>query len=167
MANGSNRDRLRKRKIKHGKVELYSKMEDLKALLIGVLGGLIVIGLSRLYRVYRKKNLREDIEFVEYEKNHLTEMKRSSVEMNRSSFRGLFAVLMLFALANLLPAFFNVIGIGVITKIGEVINLFIWGAVFILALRFWRRYENLKNFKEATTKMGEKLELHKSKYENS
>ena len=141
-------------------------MEDLKSLSIGVLGGLIVLGLSKLYRAYRKKNLREDIEFVEYEKKHLAEMKRSSVEMNRSSFRALFAVLMLIALANLVPSLLIAVGIGFVSKIGAVINPFLWGAVFVLALKFWRRYDNLKNFKEATAQMDEKLELLKSKYEN-
>ena len=142
-------------------------MEDLKALAIGVLGGLIVIWLSKLFRAYRKKSLRDDIEFVEYEKKHLAEMKRSSVEMNRSSFRALFAVLTFIALANLVPAVLRFAGIGVVSKAGDFVALMLWAFVLVLAIKFWRRYDNLKNFKEATAKLEEKLELLKSKYENS
>ncbi len=40
-------------------------MEDLRTLVIGVIGGLLVIGISKLYKAFRKKSLREDIEFIE------------------------------------------------------------------------------------------------------
>ena len=142
-------------------------MDDLKTLAIGVIGGLIVIGLSKVFRAYRKKTLRDDIEFAEYEKKHLAEMKRSSVEMNRSSFRALFAVLAFIALANLVPSFFNFVGIGLISKAGETVTLILWAMVLGLAIKFWRRYDNLKNFKEATAKLEEKIEKLKSKYDNS
>jgi len=142
-------------------------MEDLKALVVGVFGGLIVIGLSKLLRAYRKRSLRDDIEFAEYEKNHLAEMKKSSVEMNRSSFRALFAVLMLMALANLLPRALDLIGLGAMSKMGDLMALFLWAMVVGLAAKFWRRYDKLKNYKEATAKLDEKLELLKAKYENS
>ncbi len=142
-------------------------MDDIKTLAIGVLGGLIVIGLSKILRAYQKKTLRDDIEFVEYEKNHLAEMKRSSVEMNRSSFRALFAVFIFIALANLIPSLFRIIGIDAISKAGEMVALILWVMVLVLAIKFWQRYDNLKNFKEATAKLEEKLELLKSKYESS
>ena len=142
-------------------------MDDLKALAIGVLGGLIVFGLLKIFRAYRKTTLRDDIEFAEYEKNHLAQMKRSSVEMNRSSFRALFAVLMFIVLANLVPLSFDVVGIGVISKIGEWAAIFLWAIALGLSIKLWRRYENLKNFKEATAKLEKKIEKLRSKYENS
>jgi hypothetical protein len=142
-------------------------MEDLKSLAIGVLGGLIIIGLTKLFRAYRKKSLRDDIEFAEYEKNHLAAMKRSSVEMNRSSFRALFAVLMVMALANLVPLVFQVLELGLIARFVNFIDLLLWAIALGLAVKFWRRYDNLKHFKEATAKLDEKLELLRSKYENT
>lgn len=142
-------------------------MEDLKSLVIGVFGGLIVIGLSKLFRAYRKRTLRDDIEFAEYERNHLAEMKRSSVEMNRSSFRALFGVLMFIALANLLPRAINLIGLGAMSKMGDLMALFLWAMVLGLAVKFWRRCDKLKNYKEATAKLDEKLEVLRSKYERS
>lgn len=142
-------------------------MDDLKALAIGVFGGLIVIGLSKIFRSYQKMSLQDDIELIEYEKNHLAEMKRSSIEMNRSSFRSLFTVLMLIALAKIVPAIFQFTDIGIICKTGEVIALILWTGVLALAIKYWRRYDNLKNFKQATAKLDEKLALLKSKHENN
>lgn len=142
-------------------------MEDLKSLVIGVVGGFIVLGVSSIRRAYTKKSLRDDIEFVEYEINHLSEMKRSSVEMNRSSFQALFAVLTLIAIANVVPVVTHLFGVDVVTKLGEYLQLLLWGAVLGLAVKFWRRYHNLKNFKEATAKLDRKLELLRSKYQKS
>jgi uncharacterized YccA/Bax inhibitor family protein len=111
--------------------------------------------------------LRDDIEFAEYEKRHLAEMKRSNVEMNRSSFRALFAVLSFIALANLVPSFFSTVSIPLISEAGEIVGAILWAMVLILAIKFWRRYDNLKNFQEATAKLEEKIEQLKCKYENS
>jgi hypothetical protein len=142
-------------------------MDDLRSIAVGVIAGLIVIGLSRVFRAYRKRVLRDDIEFAEYEKRHLAEMKRSNVEMNRSSFRALFAVLSFIALANLVPSFFSTVSIPLISEAGEIVGAILWAMVLILAIKFWRRYDNLKNFQEATAKLEEKIEQLKCKYENS
>lgn len=92
-------------------------------------------------------------------------MKRSSVEMNRSSFRVLFTILILIALANLIPQLFKFSGVILFSKIGDLLSLILWALVLGLAINFWRRYENLRNFKESTSKLDKKLELLKSRYE--
>lgn len=140
-------------------------MNDFKSLIIGVFGGLIVLVISKLFREYRKRSVRDDIEFLEYEKNHLQQMKKSSVEMNRSSFRALFAVLMFIALANLVPRVLDIFGIN--DLIIDFLGLLLWGFVFGFSIKFWHRYDNLKNYKEATAKIEDKLESLKSKYNNS
>jgi len=141
-------------------------MEDIKTLIIGILGGVVVLALSKAYRAYRIKTLKQDIEFLEFEKNHLAEMKRSSVERNRSSFRALFAVLMFIALANFLPILFSLAGLFQSGHFNMFVNLILWGMVLGLSGKFWRRYDNLKNFKEATQKMEEKLARLKEKILN-
>jgi hypothetical protein len=140
-------------------------MENLKALFIGVLGGLIVLGISKAYRAYRVKSLKQDVELLEFEKKHLAEMKKSSVEMNRSSFRALFAVLMLIALANLIPTFLSFTGLFRATILSSAVSIVLWAMVFGLSVGFWRRYDNLKNFKEATKKIEEKLAKLRRKVE--
>jgi len=142
-------------------------MDDFKALAIGVFGGLIVLGISKVYRAYRIKSLKQDIELLEFEKGHLAEMKRSSVEMNRSSFKALFAVLILIALANLIPAFFEFVGLFLHNELDALISVALWAMVLALTVKFYRRYDNLKNFKEATEEIEEKLNSLKEKVENS
>lgn len=142
-------------------------MEDLRTLVIGVIGGLLVIVISKLYKAFRKKNLREDIEFIEYEKKHLAEMKRSSVEMNRSSFRAIFAVLMFVGIANLIPSIQSFFLGGILQKTGNLLGFLSWTMVVVLSLNFWRRYDKLKNFKEATEKMNDKLEKLKTRLDQS
>lgn len=142
-------------------------MEDLRTLVIGIIGGLLVIGISKLYKAFRKKSLREDIEFIEYEKNHLAEMKRSSVEMNRSSFRAIFAVLMFVGIANLIPYIQSFWEGVILQRSGNLLGLLSWTMVVVLSLNFWRRYDKLKNFKEATEKMNDKLGKLKTRLDQS
>jgi hypothetical protein len=44
--------------------------------------------------------MKDDLEFLRLERQHLEAMKRSGVEMNRSGYRSLFFSLFLFALAE-------------------------------------------------------------------
>ncbi|EIJ35285.1 hypothetical protein [Thiothrix nivea] len=142
-------------------------MEDWKNLLIGIIGGLVVLGISKVYNAYRKKSIKSDIEFLEFEKKHLEEMKRSSVEMNRSSFRAIFAIFMFIGLANLIPHLFSLTGISVFVMAGSFLEVFLWGCVIWLSIGFWRRYDNLKNYKEAVERMDEKLVKLQEKLQGS
>ncbi len=87
--------------------------------------------------------------------------------MNRSSFRALFAVLTFIALANLIPTLLSVSSIFKTSNIGTSASLMLWALVLGLSVKFWRRYDNLKNFKEASKKMEEKLLKLREKVENS
>ena len=87
--------------------------------------------------------------------------------MNRSSFRALFAVLTFIALANLIPIFLLLVGRFQTTNANAFIGLVLWSMVLGLAIKFWCRYDNLKNFKEATHKMDEKLAKLRKKIENN
>jgi hypothetical protein len=133
-------------------------MEDLKSLLIGIVGGLIVLALSKLYRGYRRRSIQDDIRFLEFERQHLEEMKRSSIEMNRSSFRAIFIIFLLIGLANLLPKFLSVVNAEALSGFSTLLTLVIWSVFVGLCFKYWRRYENLKNFRDATRKMNEKLQ---------
>ncbi len=92
-------------------------------------------------------------------------MKRSSVEMNRSSFRAIFVVLLFVGFANLIPYIQSFAGAVVPFNLFKILGVALWVLVIALSLTFWRRYDNLKNFKEATAKMDDKLEKLRSKHE--
>lgn len=138
-------------------------MEDVKALLIGISGGLVVLALSKVYRGFRKRSIQDDIRFLEFERQHLEEMKRSSVELNRSSFRAIFALFLFIGLSNLSTIFFAVIDPVALSGVSSLFNLLIWAMFVGLCIKFWRRYDNLKNYKEATRKMNERLETLQDK----
>ncbi|TPW23754.1 hypothetical protein FH712_07405 [Marinobacter nauticus] len=138
-------------------------MEDLKTLFIGVLGGLMVLGIAKAYKSYRHKSVQEDIKFLEFEKKHLGEMKKSSVEMNRSSFRAIFALFLFIGLANLTPQIFDLINAEALSGLSSLVTMIIWAMFIGLCIKFWRRYENLKNFKEAMEKLDEKIEKLRGK----
>jgi len=142
-------------------------MEDLKSLLIGIVGGLIVIAISKAYKSYKKKTIQEDINILEFEKKHLEEMKRSSVEMNRSSFRAVFALFFFIGLANLVPTFFALINIEPLTKSSLFVVLAIWAMFIALSLKFWNRYNNLKNYNQAMKQMEQKLEKLQERLQNN
>jgi len=142
-------------------------MSDIKSLIIGIIGGLIVLGISNAYKHYKKKTIREDIQFLEFEKQHLGEMKKSSVEMNRSSFRAIFFLFLLMGVANLIPELILQVSNNALNGLSSFISMIVWGLFTALAIKFWRRYGNLKNFKEANKRMEEKLDKLKSKLESS
>lgn len=138
-------------------------MEDVRTLFIGVLGGLMVLGIAKAYKLYLHKSVLEDIKFLEFEKKHLSEMKRSSVEMNRSSFRAIFALFLFIGLANLIPRIFSFINAEALSGLSSFLTMNIWAMFVVLCIKFWRRYENLKNFKEAMDRLDQKLEKLRGK----
>ena len=140
-------------------------MEDLKSLLIGILGGLIVLAVSKFYKAYRVKKIRDDISLLEYERSHLEEMKRSSVEMNRSAFRSIFAMLSLMGFAKLSDPILAFINGRVGLDANTVFSIIIWGMFFTLSVKMWQRYDNLKNYKDAIGKMDTKLSKLQQKLE--
>lgn len=130
--------------------------------MVGIISGLFVIFINAVYQKHKKRKIKEDIDLLEWEKNHLGGMKRSSVEMNRSSFKALFAVLMLMSIANLIPKFFILIGLDsfMLTKVAECAA---WLLAFMLAQKFWKRYDDIKNYKDYICKIEKKIEDLKEK----
>ncbi len=142
-------------------------MEDLKSLILGILGGLIVLIIAKAYNAYRKKSIKEDIDFLEYEKKHLAEMKRSSIEMNRSSFKAIFSLFLIIGIANLISKLIAFINVEKLSEVSSFITLIIWGIFVSLCIIFWRRYDNLKNYKEAIIKIDRKLSKLNNKLKNN
>ena len=141
-------------------------MTDFRALIIGVFGGLIVLGLRHLYNLFQNRSNRQDLEFWEYEKKHLEEMKRSSVEMNRSTFNGLFGILMFMALGHIIPNASIAVGLDQ-PKTVALLQVIVWGLVLGLSIKYAKRYYNLKNYKEALENMDGKILKIKAKLEKS
>lgn len=142
-------------------------MEEMKTLFIGILGGVIVIVISWLFKQHRMKSIKEDIALYGYEKKHLEEMKKSSVEMSRSSFRDIFKLFMLMGLANVISSLFEYFEAYVTFKyipiISALLVFIIWGVLLGLSIRFCRRYENLKNIKSATERYDFKMQQLQNK----
>jgi len=134
-------------------------------LILAVTGGLVTLAVQKIFKSIRIKTIRDDIEFIEFEKAHLEAMKRSSVEMNRSSFRGLFLVAMMIGIACYVPHFLLFIDLQLSDKESGFLGMILWAFVIAVTFKFWRRYDNLKNFKEATEKMDIRLDKLKLKLE--
>ncbi|HIF9315815.1 hypothetical protein [Photobacterium damselae] len=121
---------------------------DVKSLFIGILGTVIVMVAVAVYKKSRAKSLKDDIELIDFEIEHLGKIRKSSVEMSRSSFKGIFAIFFLFGLANLIPIAFDFSGLGNIYQIPQFVSLVLWSASVGVAYRWWKRYDNLKNYQE-------------------
>jgi len=133
-------------------------MENVNSLAIGVAGGLIVLGVQKVWRIYHRKSIKDDIELLGLERKHLEEMKRSSVEMNRSAFRSIFLLFAVVCLANIFPLFITAVNQETSFGISIMLTLVFWAAALGLSLKFFKRYDNLKNFSEAIKKIDVKLE---------
>ena len=131
--------------------------------MVFIIGGIIVLLITTAFKKFRTKTINDDIEFLEFEKKHLAEMKRSSVEMNRSSFRDLFALLFLIGLANLIFVIYFIADTDALKTTAAFLSIIIWSVFIGLSLKVWRRYENLKNYKEAVKKLQERIEGLKNK----
>ncbi|EGR4437047.1 hypothetical protein DDN22_18595, partial [Vibrio cholerae] len=126
---------------------------DVKSLLIGILGTVIVMFVVAVYKKSRAKSLKDDIDLIDFEIEHLGKIRKSSVEMSRSSFKGIFAMFFLFGLANLIPLAFDLVGLGNLFRIPQITSLILWSAFVGVAYRWWKRYDNLKNYQEAIAKL--------------
>ena len=142
-------------------------MDDLRSLVIGIVGGLIVVILVWAFRAYRRKSIADDIAFLEFEKEHLEAMKRSGVEMSRSSFRAIFTLLFIFGLTNLIPRLISHVGEGLLTSVSSFLSLTLWALFVALCYRFWQRYDNLKNYKAAIARIDAKLQKLQTQLEKS
>lgn len=126
---------------------------DLKSLVIGIFGTLIVMAVVAGFKRTRIKSLRDDITFIDFEIEQLSKIRKSSVEMNRSSFKGIFAMFFLFGLANLIPLAFELAGLENIFHIPQIASLALWSAFVGVAYRWWKRYDNLKNYQETIAQL--------------
>ncbi len=136
---------------------------DVKSLLIGILGTVIVMFSVAVYKKSRAKSLKDDIDLIDFEIEHLGKIRKSSVEMSRSSFKGIFAMFFLFGLANLIPLAFDLVGLGNLLRIPQIASLILWSAFVGVAYLWWKRYENLKNYQEAIAKLESKRLVKEAK----
>ena len=134
-------------------------------ILYGAIGSLITVLIIKIITLFHQKTIRDDISFLEYEKEHLAEMKRSSVAMNRSSFRAIFLVLFLIGLANVVHNLFKLAAFSETTSL--FFSMALWMLVAAVSLKFFRRYEHLKNYKEYVKNSDIKLKKLNSKVKKS
>lgn len=142
-------------------------MDQLNNLVFSVIGGLITVGIIKIFHAYRKKSIRDDLEIIELEKTVLEGMKKSSVEMNRNSFRAIFFVFTLISLANVISHSGQIINSTKLVNFTELITSILWLLAAATSIKLWKRYNNLKDFKEACGRMDQKIEKLKVKLEKS
>lgn len=140
-------------------------MTDVKSFILGVVASLAAVLIVKCLSRYNRYSLKQDIETLELERKCLEEMKRSSVEMNRNSFKCLFLLLSLMALAQLVPLFSQLVFKND-RSIETFVSLVIWGIVCGGSLYLWKRYEKLKNYKASITKLDNRIEQKKQKLYN-
>lgn len=142
-------------------------LEDLKNLAIGLLGGVIVLVGHGYYKRYQRSTILSDIEMLTYEKEHLEGMKRSSVEMSRSSFRAIFGVLMVFSIASGVPHFAEFVNSSSPSlsslSFHSLISLAVWSVAGATSYKYFRRFNDLKSMKSAIARIDGKLEKLNSK----
>lgn len=137
-------------------------MDDLRALIIGIIGAFIVLGIQRVYRKYQLKSINQDIEVLEMEKNHLEAMKASSVEMSRSAYKSVFIIFSLISVGELASSLIEIV-VNDNKTISNIIALAVWSSVLGLSLKFTKRYHNLGNYERSIEQMEEKLHVLKEK----
>ncbi|GHZ35620.1 membrane protein [Vibrio cholerae] len=130
--------------------------EDLKNLLIGIIGTLIVTWGSKFFKNQHRKSLEDDISLIDLELKALENMKRSSIEMSRVSFRGLYTLLFLFGLANIITLVFDWLGYPSLVHLRYILLVVIWFLFTTTALMWWKRYDNLKNYADAVKRLENK-----------
>lgn len=132
---------------------------DLRAIVLGVLSSIVASALIFaavfFWRRYRRNSMKDDLEFLRLERQHLEAMKRSGVEMNRSGYRSLFFSLFLFALAEAISTGLTYAGAA---QAGRVIAMSVWILAAVATFKYFRRYENLKNYSEALKRIDEKID---------
>ncbi|SIS88400.1 hypothetical protein [Neptunomonas antarctica] len=136
--------------------------EDAKALIIGLVGGVIVLAGHGYYKKFERSNILSDIEILTYEKEHLEGMKRSSVEMNRVSFRAIFALLMIFSFAEGVPHFVRLVE-SAGSAYYSLVSLFVWATAGGISYKYFKRLNDLKSMKSALERIDGKIEKLNSK----
>ncbi len=131
-------------------------IQDIKGLIIGIIGSLIVLAGTYLVKSFRRKSLKDDIEIIDLELEILERMKRSSVEMNRASFRGLYGLFFLFGLINSIPAVFDWLDILSLFHIKHLTVIGLWTAFSGVAFIWWQRHDNLKHYSTAVERLAAK-----------
>jgi hypothetical protein len=133
--------------------------DDVRAIVLGVVSSIVASALifagAFAWRRYRRRAMKEDLEFLRLERQHLEAMKRSGVEMNRSSYRSLFFSLFLFALAEAIVTGLTYAGAA---QVGRITAMAVWILAAVATFKYFRRYENLKNYSEALKRIDEKIE---------
>lgn len=135
---------------------------DYKNIAYGLLVWAIATSLTWLYRRYRVSSIKSDIEMLTYEKEHLEEMKRFGIEMNRSSFRGIFAILIMFSIAGGIPHFVRFVESGG-AAFYALLSLFVWAGAGGLSYKYFRRINDLKSMKSAIARIDSRIEKLNSK----
>ena len=134
-------------------------------ILYSVIGGVITVVLIKGFTYFHQKTIRDDIKFLELEKEHMAEMKRSSISMNRSSFRAVFLVLFLIGVANVVPNLFKLADFS--EKTSLFLSMSLWMLAAAVSLKFFRRYGHLKDYKEYIKNTDQRLEKLNSKVKKS
>jgi Cu/Ag efflux pump CusA len=134
------------------------------SLAMSVIGGLITLWIVYIYNKNRQAKLRTDREYLLIEKEVLQSMQKSSVQLNRISFRSVFAILVIFAFGFSVQAFEKLLYQSTPMNIAfRVIELGTFVICMFTAARCHKRYDHLKDMKSALDGLDKKIEKIDSK----
>jgi len=132
-------------------------MEDLRALFIGVLGGLVTYCVVGFVKRYSKKSALLDIELLEAEKKHLGLVEGSELEMIRSSFRSLFLLLTLLGVACVSPYMLSFVYPAGEHGVNLVLSVIFWSVFTGASIKVFLRHNDLSNYEIAIDRIDRKL----------
>ncbi len=126
-------------------------------IIASLIAAIILLIFQKLYKIFSKKNIRDDIAYWEFEKKHLEQIQRSSIQLTRSAFKSIFILSSVVSLTNIIPYFYLLVTKQSIHLLSDFVSLLLWAIIFGLSLTFLRRYVYLDNFNQSINKINEKL----------
>lgn len=127
-------------------------------LIIGVAGGLAVILIQWIWRQNKRSSLQESLQYLEWEKQYFNEILKSSVALNRNSFRSIFYILLFIGIANIISVVFRNANDIYIKYIGEALEMTAWSVVVFRSWKLFKLYSSFKNHKDTLEYMDNKIQ---------
>lgn len=138
-------------------------MSDIRALIIGIVGSLIVIGIKRLSLLILAKNRIVKIKELEDEKNFINKAKNSIYTLNRFFFFMTSVIFILIGIINVIPYFLSVSKITIPSNVIEWCLMMLWLFVIGVGLGYAKSYFRLADPNKAIEKLDQEIITLKEK----
>ena len=133
------------------------------SLIAFIVGVVLTIGLTSFFRDLKKKNLQDDIEFLQFERNHREMIRESKDHRDRVARRSIFSALFFLSVVIVVSLVFVLYPFAETTdKVSpwlliHYIPFIFWALYLVYAYSLWHRYKNLSAYQEHLYKIDEKM----------